>query len=1298
MLKDTRIPPMQFREKTCVRGHRSPGKKITEIILPHGVEGGTLHMIRKENLEATLKAIGYIQSTRTNVFEKKYAQFDCTIEVDFNGNGSINYPEEKGMKITRKTTCNFSQPENFVVLECITRLMDKGYRPEHIELEKEWTLGHSDKGGFADILVKDADGKTLFIIECKTPGTEYKKELNNTLNDGGQLFSYWKQEGYCKWLSLYASDFDGTSVSYTTETIDCSDDANILATAKKDPSILLYRDAGTTEDLFTVWDETYDKRLCGDVIFRDDSQAYQIGVKPLRKVDLKDFSENDKVVNKFEEILRHNNVSDKENAFNRLIALFICKLVDEIQKGDNDIVDFQYKIGTDTYETLQDRLQRLHKEGMEKFMREEIFYVADDYAENLVQQYTGQKRQKMIEDLRNTLRVLKFYTNNDFAFKDVHNEELFYQNGKILVEVVQLFENYRIIGSNDVQMLGDLFEQLLNKGFKQNEGQFFTPIPITRFIWDSLPVERTIKKADGIEFPKIIDYACGAGHFLTQGFEAVNASVLSIDSSYKINRTWAEHKIFGIEKDYRLARVSKISLFMHGAGDGNIIFGDGLENYTDKDISPCSFDILVANPPYSVKSFKPHLKLKDNTFTTLEKISNDGSEIETLFIERIAQLLKPTGIAAVILPNTILIKESESFISAREYILKNFNLRAISVMGSKTFGATGTNTVILFLEKFNEPPKRLDLVSDSINSIFASNDLSDWEDEDIIDDYLEKIHVKKSTYFSFIKRDRNYSDWSNDEYFKMYVDAFIASADFINKTKQKSFSKLSTAERMDWYNNKFYDYVDEIEKEKMTYFALCYQQTTLIINAPDENKAQEKFLGYKWSNRKGQEGIQILSPGGLLYDENDRNSQTHISSMIRNSFLGKECIVEGLEDYAYYLNLKDMLDFSSTGFTKTIKTIKTRKLKATPGLINYRLSDKSFELSIGNRVLSDEVEPDGLYPIYSANVFEEFGRISKQNLTDFTYPSIIWGIDGDWMVNIIPADQPFYPTDHCGVLRIKDNPDILPDYFALALEVAGMHEKFSRHNRASTQRIKKLLIQVPSKTIQESLLKKYHEITEKIKHEEDIIQTINQEIKQKYFDLYGTIESTKYSSSPLEKVCQFITDGTHQTPTYTTEGNGVKFLSSKDVTKEYIDWSNIEYIPFDLHEQLSKRVAPAKNDILLAKNGTIGIAALNDTDEVFDVYVSLAVLRPNELVTPEYLLCAINSEYTKKLFKDSIVGMGVPNLHLNVIQKTMIVLPDITEQLEFTSFVRGKLADKQSAILQKKELEDERKSYLLSNF
>lgn len=158
---------------------------------------------------------------------------------------------------------------------------------------------------------------------------------------------------------------------------------------------------------------------------------------------------------------------------------------------------------------------------------------------------------------------------------------------------------------------------------------------------------------------------------------------------------------------------------MHGSGGGNIIFGDGLENYPDKEITPKSFDILVANPPYSVKAFKPHLKLSNNQFDLLEKISNDGSEIETLFVERISQLLKPNGVAAVVLPSSILNKENESFITARESLLKNFNMIAIATLGSKTFGATGTNTVILFLQKFNEPPKRTDMVLDSVEAILS---------------------------------------------------------------------------------------------------------------------------------------------------------------------------------------------------------------------------------------------------------------------------------------------------------------------------------------------------------------------------------------------------------------------------------------------------------------------------------------------------------------------------------------------------------------------------------------------------
>lgn len=1106
-------------------------------------------MIRKENLEAMIKAIGYIQSTRAKVFEKKYAQFDCVIEIDFNGSGSINYPEDKGMKITRKTTCNFSQPENFVVLECITRLMDKGYRPEHIELEKEWTLGHSDKGGYADILVKDSDGKTLFIVECKTAGNEYKKELNNTLNDGGQLFSYWKQEGACKWLSLYASDFDGTNVSYTTETIDCSDDANILATAKKDPSVLLYRDAGTTEDLFTAWDETYDKRLCGDVIFRDDSQAYQIGVKPLRKVDLKDFSENDKVVNKFEEILRHNNVSDKENAFNRLIALFICKLVDEIQKGDNDIVDFQYKVGTDTYETLQDRLQRLHKEGMEKFMREEVFYVADDYAENLVQQYTGQKRQKMIEDLRNTLRVLKFYTNNDFAFKDVHNEELFYQNGKILVEVVQLFENYRIIGSNDVQMLGDLFEQLLNKGFKQNEGQFFTPFPITRFIWDSLPIQKIIKNKTGIEFPKIIDYACGAGHFLTEGFEAVNSEILYIDPTYNVNPIWVEHKIYGIEKDYRLARVSKISLFMHGAGDGNIIFGDGLENYPDKGILAHSFDILVANPPYAVKAFKPHLKLKDNNLTILSKITNSGSEIETLFVERISQLLKPTGIAAIILPSSILTKENESFVAARENLLKNFLIHSIIQLGGKTFGATPTNTVILFLEKYNEPPKRIDLVTDSVNAIFNAEEIIDWEDSIILAKYLATINVTKEKYITFIKKEVSFSSWKNDSYFSKYYDVFI-NTDYKNKVEQKNFSKLSDVDKDKKLSELFYTYVEEKEKEKLLYFSLIYNQKTLIVTAPDDSKKQEAFLGFKWSDKKGQEGIQTLPQGGVLCNLNNRHDNTKLSCLVNKSFSGEYPDIIELKEYYYHTSLVDLIDFTTINFNKVINTVPKETQKNT----FEKKHLEEFQLEIqgpSTKIEASQIQEVGTTPVVSQtkDKFIEGYTDITDIITDV--PLVLFG-DHTCIAKYI--DFPFVRGADGTQLIKTDSSVCLPEFLCIYLNFANIpnKSKYERHFKY----VKKLEIPIPAISVQEEIISKTKALDTSIDECSKKIETLRAAILDKFNDMFGNpiTNDKNWEKSILKNKCDVITGNTPSRKELSYYGDFIEWIKSDNINtpNEYL--------------------------------------------------------------------------------------------------------------------------------------------------
>lgn len=866
-------------------------------------------MITKSNLKDALIVVGF--SEEGDRLQKHYPQFDCDMAVDFKRKKLI-YPDAiKG----RDRNDSFDQPENFVVFECVDRLLTKGYRPEDIELEKEWHLGHDAKSGRADICVS-SKGSMLFIIECKTYGREFDKAKKDTESDGAQLFSYWQQENYTKWLVLYSSDYQDGGVVYKAPTINCTDDPNIVKLAKKDSSILLYSNAHTAEEKHAAWRETYQGQIHEDLVFSKDTVAYKIGIKPLYKKDLRDFTPEDKIVNRFEEILRHNNVSDKENAFNRLVALFICKLVDEITKDEDDEVEFQYKQGTDDYESLQDRLQRLHTEGMEKFMREKIFYVKDDYPEWLFATYTGRQRRKAIEDLKQTIRILKYYSNNDFSFKDVHNEELFYQNGKILVEVVQLFEKYRIVYPSKHQFLGDLFEQLLNKGFKQNEGQFFTPTPITRFIWDSLPLQDFVHSEKGTRYPKIIDYACGAGHFLTEAVEAVNAVI-----NAQGDNSWVRDHIFGIEKDYRLARVSKISLFMNGSGEGNIIFGDGLENDLEKGIENGSFDILVANPPYSVASFKQHLQLKNNDFRLLDSIGKNGSEIEVLFVERIAQLLKPKGIAAVILPSSILSNDSASYMGAREELLQNFFIRAIVQFGSKTFGATGTNTVVLFLEKFDEPPKRREMVEDSVNSILNGEELTEWEDREIYDGYIAHIGVPKEDYSAFIYEAINYETLADNEYFEMYVDSFKGLASTKKYLKSKAYAKLEPDRKLEEISDRFYQYAKPLEFEKLYYFALTRNQKTVVITAPASNAEQKKFLGYDWSNRKGAEGIQIITPGGQLYNDEDRFDANTLAGAIRSSFDGGEIIIpDGKEIHASLINTTHMLDYSRLSFNKTIRT------------------------------------------------------------------------------------------------------------------------------------------------------------------------------------------------------------------------------------------------------------------------------------------------------------------------------------------------------------------------------------------
>ena len=223
----------------------------------------------------------------------------------------------------------------------------------------------------------------------------------------------------------------------------------------------------------------------------------------------------------------------------------------------------------------------------------------------------------------------------------------------------------------------------------------------------------------------------------------------------------------------------------------------------------------------------------------------------------------------------------------------------------------------------------------------------------------------------------------------------------------------------------------------------------------------------------------------------------------------------------------------------------------------------------------------------------------------------------------------------------------------------------------------------------ETMFAKLDEAKEKLQNTIDTFETRKAAILHKAFTGELTANWRKqhgltmdsWEEKTLQDVCSMkITDGTHKTPTYCDDEIGVPFLSAKDITSGKICWDNIKYITQELHEELYTRLQPQVDDILLAKNGTTGVAAIVDIEKIFDIYVTLAVLRPNQnIIYPRYLLNIVNSSVCKNQFDEHLTGIGVPNLHLRDIKQVTISVPTLDEQTEIVRIIDNLLAKEQQA-------------------
>lgn len=873
-------------------------------------------MITKDNLKQVLENLGF--KNKNENYVKTINNY--TLLIDYK-NQSINYPKE--IKIHDKTTSNFSHPENFVVFECVHRLLEKGYKAEHLELEPKWNLGRDKKGGKADILVKDNENNPYLIIECKTTdskNSEFIKEWNRMQEDGGQLFSYFQQEKGVKYLCLYTSDFSD-KLEYKNYIIQAYDNEEYLKEKELQNS---YKKSNNNIELFKTWKESYELQYFKQGIFEANVNAYKILEITPTFDNLKELKEEGKY-HEFAKILRKHNISGKENAFDKLVNIFLCKIYDETFNKNN--LKFGYfGVMADTYANMQDRLMWLYKEAMKEFLGEKITFVSN---EDIEKDFKQLKIKTLKEVMQNYIKELKFYSNNDFAFLEVHNKELFLKNALVLKEIVELFANYKLTQNSTNQFLGNLFELFLQKGMKQDEGQFFTPIQICEFIMYSLPLHEMLSKNS--KALRVIDYACGAGHFLNTYANELKR--------YLTEDELKEHykNIYGIEKEYRLSKVSKVSSAMYGQNEINILYADALASFelantnnlegekAKPQIESNSFDLLIANPPYSVKGFLETLSDKSkNTY----KLFNDDINIETnnsiecFFCERANQILNDNAKAAIILPSSILNKDS-IYKNTREILFQNFDFIAIVELGNQTFGATGTNTIILFLRKKETFKQENHLISQDYSLIkerIEAENLKDNENfyQNYLSAYCDFRKFDKELYSNFLNGNLD-SNLAELEAFKDYRNAFRQTSDY-KKLKESKIYKESK-DKQDLEDKAFLAYAQAIEKDKLLYFCLSLNQEVLIIKSPSDIKEQKKFLGYEWSNRKGDEGLKELHEPYLspLFERGNPQNETKLNTLIYKSFLNTlDVIPQELQTYATKARLVDMIDFEKVEFNKAI--------------------------------------------------------------------------------------------------------------------------------------------------------------------------------------------------------------------------------------------------------------------------------------------------------------------------------------------------------------------------------------------
>jgi type I restriction enzyme M protein len=828
------------------------------------------------------------------------------------------------------------------------------------------------------------------------------------------------------------------------------------------------------------------------------------------------------------------------------------------------------------------------------------------------------------------------------------NSSVTLKDGRILKAFMDEISSFEYSNSEE---LGNAYEyMLLTFGNQKDIGAFRTPRHIIDFIVEIVQPHKS---------DKILDPACGTSGFLISAWNYIRRSNTSSqnmdnpehwgDTLSTEENTLLASQIQGYDNTPLMVRLSKVNMFLHKIKDPQVNEYDTISSerrWNEK------FDCILANPPFMTPKggVKPHNKFKIK-----------ARKSELLFCDYIMEHLKPGGKAGFIVPEGIITNSSNNhFIEFRKWAVNEMGLWAVVSLPTGVFQPyAGVKTSILFFDR------SMARTSKSIMLLKIDNDgysLNTARGEVLGSDLpsatklllafkhthsSEQNDLKFKKSLDIIKTKFQYSIVPREDFAKIDPYRATSTAWDICRKSLKNLDKAFTT-----FNESVKSTSLQLGRQfeiLIKAFEVFTNQTGYSLPEIKKNKIASKQWEKKMIVPLDEALLKLyfdkeIKEQVILYGQQSPISGKIIANNLSSSIIDA---LESKREYVLNIDRNKGIVIESNYPLLRVEDLCLKIISGgtPPTAVKEYWNGKIPWISSADILGIDKISPRKFISEKALNE-SAANLLPKGNLIVVTRVGL-----GKLALNYSDI---CFSQDSMGLIINKEL--IIPEFLAYTLQKEV--QKFKTSSRGATiqgvtkNQLTELFIPIPPLNIQQQFV--------------DVLICYQKVIDGCCAIIENFIPVFNFKPEwPLVKlndICSKISDGTHLKPNYTI--SGYKFLSAKNVVGKVIDWVDTKYIDEWQHIQLSKRVKPQRNDILLAKNGTTGVAAIVDSDEEFDIYVSLALLRANQLVIPKFLLYMLNSEYVKRQFNSRLKGVGVPNLHLIEIKDIDIPLPPIEEQNE----------------------------------